>query len=92
MPFSIARVPKIDKVLFNLKFISSSDTIRGKLNFNKYNKRRNVFFKGKLVTRCNGQNNCNTSCYNYCVRYNGRTSSGKKQHTMHNVFKSQKQN
>ena len=32
-------------------FISSSGTIRGKSNFNKNNKRRNIFFKEKLVTR-----------------------------------------
>ena len=39
------------KVLVSLKFISSSSTIRGKSTFNKYNKRRNIFFKEKLVTR-----------------------------------------
>ena len=50
--------------VFSLKVISSSGTIRGKLNFNKYNKRRNTFFKEKLVTR-------------RFVRYIGWTSSGK---------------
>ena len=35
----------------NLKFISSSGTIRSKFNFNKYNKRHNIFFEEKLVTQ-----------------------------------------
>ena len=61
---------KIEKV-FNLKFISSSGTIRGKFIFNKCNKRCNIFFKEKHITR-------------YFVRYMGRTSSGKN-NTIHNV-------
>ena len=64
--FNVRRI-NMDKCLTNstfTKFISSSGAIRGKLNFNKYNKRRNIFFWEKLVTR-------------RFVRYIVRTSSGK---------------
>ena len=57
-------IVKSNKETFSLKFISSSGTIRGKPNFNKYNKRRIIFFKEKLLTP-------------RFVRYIGRTSSGK---------------
>ena len=49
--FSVHYIVFRQYAVFNLKFISSSDTIRGKLNFNKYNKRLNIIFKEKLVTR-----------------------------------------
>ena len=40
-----------DSSLLNLKFISFSGAIRVRLNFKKYNKRRNISFKEEVVTR-----------------------------------------
>ena len=65
------KADKIEKV-FNIKFISYSGTIRGKFNFNKNNKSRNISFKEKLVK-------------GHFVHYIGRTSLNKNNTQLHDI-------